>query len=120
MSRSGRPEPDNPAPKHDRPESSAEPQRKLLFTLDAATHQVIKVETINRAGAHRELSVQQSAELMGEDDLESVESAIDEAYEAGVAEGLGDADEAEDEEELALEQLLIDPGVELQMFQHGI
>ena len=113
MSRSGRPDPDKAPPSHDS-------TRQLLFTLDAATHQVIKVETVTRTGAHRELSERQSAELMGDDDLDSLESAIDEAYEAGVAEGLGEAENAEDDEELALEQLLIDPGVELQLLQRGI
>jgi hypothetical protein len=121
MARSGgRREPDKHKSHDDAPQpTGAGATQQLLFTLDATTHQVLKVETINRAGARRELSVRQTADLTGADDLESVESAIDEAYEAGVAEGLDEAGDDEDEE-LALDQLLVEPVAEEPVFRHGV
>src|SRR5438477_11380085 len=70
---------------------------QLLVTLDAATHEVIKLERLGGGGQRRELSAQDWAELSSSDDnMEELVDAVEEAYAAGVADGLGEEDSEDD------------------------
>lgn len=76
---------------------------QLVLTLSVATGEIVNVEKLDRAGHRRELSEDEYAELAIVDEAGEFESALEEAYEAGVADAL-----REDEEELTLRGLVID------------
>ena len=84
---------------------------QLLVTISPATSRIVKVERVDKAGKHQELSEKESANLFGEDEVEEIETALEEAFEAGVAGILGDEYEAdgeyEDDEEGAMRRFLI-------------
>src|SRR5262249_30763361 len=70
-----------------------------------------RVEKIDKAGKRQELPDEEWAKLVGDDEVEEIEAALEEAFEAGVAAALRDEyeddDEAyEDDEETALRRLL--------------
>jgi hypothetical protein len=82
---------------------------EIFLTLNPATHDVVKVERLGRAGQRKELSEHECAELAGDDDVDELVVAVQEAYEAGVMKGLDqqhDYDEAD--EDLVIWQLLLD------------
>jgi hypothetical protein len=82
---------------------------ELLVTLNPATHDVVKVERLGRAGQRQELSEQETAELAGGDELDDVLGAVQEAYEAGVAQGLDEDDDGDEaDEDLVILELLLD------------
>src|SRR5689334_21448649 len=69
---------------------------QLLLTLDGSTHEVIKLERLGTGGQRRELSAQDWAELSSsDDDMDELVDAVEEAYAAGLADGLDD-DDSED------------------------
>src|SRR5438309_251319 len=73
--------------------SSNSPTVQLLVTLDAAMHEVIKLEKLGSGGQRQELSAQDWAELSSsDDDMDELVDAVEEAYAAGVADGLGEED----------------------------
>src|SRR5438128_2612618 len=57
---------------------------ELILTLNPATHDVVKVERLGRAGVRKELSEQECAELAGDDEVGELVVTVQEAYEAGV------------------------------------
>jgi len=83
----------------------------LLVTISPATSRIVKVERVDRAGKHQELSEKDCTHLFGEDEVEEIEAALEEAFEAGVAGILGDEYETdgehEDDEERAMRRFLI-------------
>jgi len=82
---------------------------EIVLTLSPATHDVVKVERLGRAGQRKELSEQESAELVGGDELDDVREAVQEAYEAGVAQGLDQDDDGDEaDEDLVILELLLD------------
>jgi hypothetical protein len=89
----------------------AEEIEQLVVTFNAATGEIVKVEKVDKAGKHQELTEKECAKLAGQDEVEEIEAALEEAFEAGVAVMLGDEHEeyAEDydDEETAVRQLLI-------------
>src|SRR5882672_8174930 len=96
--------------KHAAPHAAAtEALDELILTLNPATHDVVKVERLGRAGQRKELSEHECAELAGDDELDELVVAVQEAYEAGVMKGLDqqhDYDVAD--EDLVIWQLLLD------------
>jgi hypothetical protein len=89
--------------------AATERMDELVVTLNPATHDVVKVERLGGAGQRQELSEQESAELAGGDELDDVLGAVQEAYEAGVAQGLDEDDEGDEaDEDLAILELLLD------------
>jgi hypothetical protein len=84
---------------------------QLLVTISPAKRRIVKVERVDKAGKHQELSEEDCANLVGEDEVEEIEAALEEAFEAGVAGILGDEYEAEgeyvDDEEKAVRRFLI-------------
>src|SRR5436190_11338882 len=89
----------------------AEEIEQLVVTFNAAMGEIVKVEKVDKAGKHQELTEKECAKLAGQDEVEEIEAALEEAFEAGVAVMLGDEQEeyAEDydDEERAVRQLLI-------------
>lgn len=90
---------------------STEEIEQLVMTLNAAIGEIVKIEKVDNAGKRQELTEEECAKLAGQDEVEEIEAAIEEAFEAGVAVVLGDEDEEyaedDDDEENALRQLLI-------------
>jgi phosphoenolpyruvate synthase/pyruvate phosphate dikinase len=98
------------------PSSKREPWRsastgeteQMVVTIDATTGAVFKVEKIDKAGSRKELSEDECAKLAGEDEVDEIEAALEEAFEAGIAGALSEDEEDDlDDEEQALRRLLI-------------
>jgi hypothetical protein len=89
----------------------ASEQEQLVLTINAPMGKIVRVEKIDKAGKHQELAEEEWTKLVGDDDGEDIEVALEEAFEAGIAAVLGEEyedDEAyEDEEETALHRFLI-------------
>ena len=84
---------------------------QLVVTINPAVGGIVKVEKIDKAGKHEELSEEECARLIGGDEVEEIEDALDEAFEAAVVSVIGEKDEAEGEyegdEEKAIRRFLI-------------
>jgi hypothetical protein len=72
---------------------------------------VVKVEKLDKSGKRHEIMEEEWTALVGDDETEDIEVALEEAFEAGIAAVLGDPyddDQAdEDDEEKAVRRLLI-------------
>ena len=88
-----------------------EEEEQLVVTINPALGGVVKVEKIDKAGKHQELSEQECMKLVGEDEVEEIRAALDEAFEAAVVSVIGDGDqteeEFEDDDEKAIRRFLI-------------
>ena len=87
-----------------------EETQQLVVTINPAKGGIVKVEKIDKAGKHEELSEEECGRLVGEDEVEEIEAALDEAFEAAVVSVIGQEDdegEFEDEEEKAIRRFLI-------------
>jgi hypothetical protein len=74
---------------------------QLVITLSVATGEIVNVEKIDRAGRRHELTDEDFAELAVDDVTDELDAALEDAYDTGLADALG-----EDAEELALERLV--------------
>jgi hypothetical protein len=79
--------------------AQASPPRRLAFTLDASSGEIIKIENVDSAGQRRELSKAERLDLAKEHVGIGVEALLERAFEAGVACLLDDDDGKEDESE---------------------
>jgi len=90
---------------------SAEEIEQLVVTFNAAKGEIVKVERVDKTGKRQELTEEECATLAGQDEVDEIEAALEEAFETGVAVVFGDEDEQyaedNDDEERALRQLLI-------------
>jgi len=90
---------------------SPEEMEKLVLTISPAMGRIVKVERVDKTGKHQELSEEECAMLVGEDEVEEIQTALEEAFEAGVDGALGDEYEAkgeyEDDEERSIRRFLI-------------
>ena len=88
----------------------------LTVTIDTKTAQIIKIEGVNGTRARHELSDEEKASLAKKMGRATLEAIIEEAFEAGLACGLGEgADEdepAESEKDANLRHLLLRPLIE--------
>ena len=88
---------------------AAEDEQQVLVTISSG--RIVKVEKVDKSGKRQELAEEDLTKLAGEDELEEIESSLEESFEAGVAVALGeeyDVDEAEeDEEEKSVRRLLL-------------
>lgn len=84
---------------------------QLVVTINRAMGRIVKVEKIDRAGKHEELSEEECGRLVGEDEVEEIQAALDEAFEAAVFSVIGGKDQAnredQDDEEKDLRRFLI-------------
>jgi hypothetical protein len=100
---------------------SAEEIEQLVVTFNAAMGEIVKVEKVDKAGKRQELTEEECAKLAGQDEVEEIEGALEEAFEAGVAVVLGDEDaEDYDDEERAFRQLLIGGFLERHPLRHRL
>ena len=76
-----------------------EEMAQLVVTINPAMGGIVKVEKIDKAGNHQDLSEQECRKLVGEDEVEEIDDALDEAFEAAVASVISDGDQAEEEYE---------------------
>jgi hypothetical protein len=77
---------------------------QLVVTLRVATGQIEKVEKVDAGGNRREIATDEAVELAGREDMEGIENAIDDAFEAGIISMLdpeGDAEEFNGPDETA-------------------
>ena len=88
----------------------------LTFTIQARTGQIVKIESVDSAGARHELSDEEKTNLAKEKSKATVEDMLEQAFEAGIACVLGDADSEGDPPESAkdadLRRLLLRPLIE--------
>ncbi|KOP23053.1 hypothetical protein BLD44_019455 [Mastigocladus laminosus UU774] len=89
--------------------ASSKETEQLVMTINAGTHEIVKVEKVDKDGEREELSEEECAKLAGEDEVEEIEIALETAFEAGVASALDedDEDDEDDDEERVLRGLLI-------------
>ena len=104
-----------PGAKSSSPASDPAPDL-LTVTIDTKTGQIIKIEGANGSRAQHELSDEEKASLAKKMGRATLEAIIEEAFEAGVACGLGEeADEdepVESEKDANLRHLLLRPLIE--------
>jgi hypothetical protein len=85
--------------------------QQLVVTINPATGGIVKVEKIDKSGKHEDLSEEDCGRLVGEDEVEDIQAALDDAFEAAVVSIIGDEDEAageyEDDDEKAIRRFLI-------------
>jgi hypothetical protein len=88
-----------------------EETEQLVVTINPAMGRIVRVEKIDKAGKHEELSEDECGRLVGEDEVEEIQDALDEAFEAAVVSVVGKDDQAEgeyeDDEEKAMRRFLI-------------
>src|SRR5215471_13288858 len=85
-------------------------QEQVVVTINASMGKVVRVEKIDKAGERQELPEEEWAKLVGDDEVEEIEAALEEAFEAGVAAALSEEyedEDYEDDEETALRRLLV-------------
>jgi hypothetical protein len=103
------------------PVDSTDEIEQLVVTFNAAMGEIAKVEKVDKAGKRQELTEEECAKLAGQDEVEEIEAALEEAFEAGVAVVLGDEDaEDYDDEERAFRQLLIGGFLERHPLRHRL
>jgi len=79
--------------KHERARHSAEETEQLIFTINAKSGTVVKVEKIDAHGKRREIPKEETIALASKDNLHEIDMALDEAFEAGITSVLdSDAD----------------------------
>ena len=91
--------------------AGASEQEQVVVTINTPMGKIVSVEKIDKAGKRQELAEQEWAQLVGEDEVEDIDVALEEAFEAGIAAVLGEEyeeDESyEEDEERALRRFLI-------------
>ena len=75
-----------------------EEMEQLVVTINPAMGGIVKVQKIDKAGKQQELSEEECGRLVGEDEVEEIQAALDEAFEAAVVSVIGE-DQAEGEYE---------------------
>ena len=88
----------------------------LTVTIHAKTGQIVKIEGVDSAGRHHELSDEEKTNLARQKSNATLEDIIEQAFEAGIACVLGDEDGKDDSPESAndadLRRLLLRPLIE--------
>jgi hypothetical protein len=88
----------------------------LTFTIQARTGQIVKIESVDSTGVRHELSDEERTNLAKEKSKATLEDMLEQAFEAGIACVLGDADSEDDAPESAkdadLRRLLLRPLIE--------
>jgi hypothetical protein len=102
--------------------SSSRSSDQLALTIDTKTGHIVKLESVDSKGAHHRLSDEKKADLAKETSKATVESIIEQAFEAGVACGLGYVDGEDDPPEsandAAVRRLLLRPLIEDSAAKH--
>lgn len=64
--------------------AATEKTEQLIFTLRSTTGEVIRIEKIDSAGKRHEIRESETIKVAGKPDLDEIEAALDEAFEAGI------------------------------------
>jgi len=92
---------ENPKETNEKAPPSVGPGLGLFaFTIDASTGQIAGLARIDSTGARRQLSDQDKSNLQAIKSWRTLESIVEQAFEAGVACVLGNADEKDEAREL--------------------
>jgi hypothetical protein len=104
-----------------------EETREVVVTLGGSKGEVLKAEKLERSGTRRDLTEEEFAALVGEDELEDLGAALEEAYAAGINDALHDAlgekDEEEDDEEdeeIVLRRFILGRAAGRQLLRRGV
>ena len=102
--------------------SPPEETEQIVLTLNPKKGEILRVEKLDKSGQRHEVSEEELAALVGEEEREELEAAIEEAYATGVTDALGDEDEDEDEDEAeeSLRQLILGRAVGRQLLRRGV
>jgi hypothetical protein len=92
---------------------------EIVLTLNKATHEVVQIARLDKTGQRRELSQDQAAELAGHESVRNLLQAIDDAYRAGLSEGLAANSDEEDVDDDVLIRLLVGPSAEPDVLELG-
>ena len=88
----------------------------VAFTIDADSGRIVKVEKVDSTGARRDLSDEDAASLTKARTVPTLETIIEQAFEAGIACALGDGVEQdvgqESKDDTVLRRLLLLPLME--------
>ena len=88
----------------------------LTFTIQARTGQIVKIESVDSTGVRHELSDEEKTNLAKQKSKATLEDMLEQAFEAGIACVLGDADGEDGAPESAkdadLRRLLLRPLIE--------
>jgi hypothetical protein len=76
--------------------SGADEAEQLIITLRLATGEIEKVEKLDSGGKLREVPTDEAFELAGTDDMKGIETALDDAFEAGIVSMLDPESDAEE------------------------
>jgi hypothetical protein len=104
-----------------RPEKKQIGTRELVLTLTVPGDEVIKVELLDQSGQRRELSEEEFAELVGENDGEDI--SPEEAYVAGITDVTEDEFELDEEgggEDEEIERFVLRKLVARQLLRRGV
>ena len=92
---------ENPKELNEKTPSPVGPGPSLFaFTIDASTGQIGGLEKVDGAGARRLLSDQDKASLQASKSWHTLESIVEQAFEAGIACVLGNGDDKDEAQEL--------------------
>jgi hypothetical protein len=69
---------------------------QLAITINVKSGQVVKIESVNGTGTNHQLSDEEKANLANETGKATLEVLIEQAFEAGIACGLGDTTREDD------------------------
>ena len=98
-------------------------EQQVVVTI-APMGKVVRVEKIDKTANRHELTEDEWTKLVGGDEVEEIEAALEEAFEAGIAAVLGedyeDDEQYEDDEEKTLRRLLIAGLLRRRSVQHRI
>ena len=105
-------EKDPPASKHEPARHMAgDGTEQIVFTMRAPSGEVVKVEKVDAGGNRHELSREDISGLVGKNEVNEIEDALDEAFEAGICSLLDPSGEVEEnpetEDELAFRRELL-------------
>ena len=70
--------------------------RQVAITINVKSGQVVKIESVNGTGTNHQLSDEEKANLANETGKATLEVLIEQAFEAGIACGLGDTTREDD------------------------
>ena len=105
---------DGASPRHEASHSVPNANtEQYLFTLDPTTRDIIQVERVATSGHYRPLTRDEWAALAGGDDVEMMMAVAQDAYAAGLIEGLKQTPDEDPDEDFALLQLLREKSVEI-------
>jgi hypothetical protein len=94
----------------------------LILTLDKATHDVLEAVRMDTSGERHQLSAQECLALVDDETLGEVMRGVEEAFEAGLVEGLGLEDEEEENinGDALLSRLLLSDSAERGVLRLGL